>query len=450
MQIKVYKSETDSYKTMNVIGKYMFIGKFVSNDLKKGKIYYRVEPEDEFRIVDDSGEDYLYVDTDFEKIEKTITFYNMNGEIKKEELLNLENISHINGMMSRVYLKDNTIIEGFADFRDSGEQELFLWTWDNLDENTEVLSEDEGEKYKQKFKKIDINDIDNIQTILYLNPRWSGKLTNKFEFSSKCTKNSTIEIPRFLIHENQKNKNEIEEKYYYLTVKYEDYDGYKGYNYISDDYSIEVGDRVLVDRAGNPVIAEVLETEFYNKFEAPFPVEKTKKIIQKVDENFELEDFYVEEELQNKIRFNIDGTKIYFGIENYRKGENNDEDWTNIMLKVNNQYFNYYNNSELMTSAEVERLLKKLEELLQDELKEDENIGFYEPDLEFHLYPKLSLWNTGKYTYIKEGHEIRDIYVELSMNLKDPNGVYTGQKYVLIFDRAEIEVIVKYINEIVK
>jgi len=69
MEIKVYQSETDSYKIMKVIGRYKFIGDFVNSNLKKGKIYYRVEPQNEFRIVDDSGEDYIYVDIDFERIE---------------------------------------------------------------------------------------------------------------------------------------------------------------------------------------------------------------------------------------------------------------------------------------------------------------------------------------------------------------------------------------------
>ena len=39
-----------------------------------------------------------------------------------------------------------------------------------------------------------------------------------------------------------------------------------------------------------------------------------------------------------------------------------------------------------------------MEKLLNDELKEKEEIEFYEPDLEFTLYPKINLWNTGKYT----------------------------------------------------
>jgi len=96
------------------------------------------------------------------------------------------------------------------------------------------------------------------------------------------------------------NMNELQQKedelYYYLLVQYEDYPSYREYNYISDDTSVEVGDRVLVDMAGSLAIAEVLETGFFNRFDAPFPVEKTKRIIKKVDENFDLIDFEFKDE----------------------------------------------------------------------------------------------------------------------------------------------------------
>lgn len=54
------------------------------------------------------------------------------------------------------------------------------------------------------------------------------------------------------------------------------------------------------------------------------------------------------------------------------------------------------------------------------------------------MYLKINLWDTGKYTYIKEGHEIQDIYIELAINLTDKRGEYTGKKYIMIFDRKEI------------
>lgn len=246
-----------------------------------------------------------------------------------------------------------------------------------------------------------------------------------------------------------------DEVYYYLTVKYEDYSGDKEYNYISEDTTIKIGDKVLVDRAGNLAIAEVLETGYFDKYDSPFPVNKTKRIIKKVDYDFKIEDIEFYDEYNgmvptNILKMEIDDTRFEFGIFNYISGKDNDDNWTTIIIKVHNKYFNYLRNAELMTSAEIERLAKKLEELLKDELKEKSEVGFYEPDLEINLYPKINLWDTGKYSYIKEGHEIQDIYMELNINLTDRESAYTGQKYVMIFDRKEIGKIVEYMKKVIK
>lgn len=52
----------------NIIGKYQYLGGENTIDLVVGKIYDRIEPEDESRIVDDSGESYLYVSDNFKLI----------------------------------------------------------------------------------------------------------------------------------------------------------------------------------------------------------------------------------------------------------------------------------------------------------------------------------------------------------------------------------------------
>ena len=38
----------------------------------------------------------------------------------------------------------------------------------------------EKNKYNQTFKKVNIDEIIKVESILYSNPRWGGKLTNKF------------------------------------------------------------------------------------------------------------------------------------------------------------------------------------------------------------------------------------------------------------------------------
>ena len=67
--IKVFQSETNSYIEKKIIGKYKYIRNEDTVSLKQGNIYYRVEPENEFRIVDETNEDYLYIPDDFEKVE---------------------------------------------------------------------------------------------------------------------------------------------------------------------------------------------------------------------------------------------------------------------------------------------------------------------------------------------------------------------------------------------
>ena len=67
--IDVYQSVIDKYVKMPVYGKYKYIGESDELACIKNNIYYRVLPINEFRIVDESGEDYLYEESDFELIE---------------------------------------------------------------------------------------------------------------------------------------------------------------------------------------------------------------------------------------------------------------------------------------------------------------------------------------------------------------------------------------------
>lgn len=87
-------------------------------------------------------------------------------------------------------------------------------------------------------------------------------------------------------------------QYMYLYVRYLDVDTFKQFCYISDDSSIRIGDYVLVDRAGETSLAIVEEIGFYSEAEAPYPVNKTKEIIRRIERS-ELknsEDEYIDDE----------------------------------------------------------------------------------------------------------------------------------------------------------
>lgn len=118
-----------------------------------------------------------------------IIFYKQNGEISDIKELTNDNLERINGMMNRCTLGDESEIVGFSDpFRTCDRNSydgkvhdnIFLWTGDNLDEENHKLIGDGNNKYNQTFKKVIIDEIIKVESILYSNPRWGGKLTNKF------------------------------------------------------------------------------------------------------------------------------------------------------------------------------------------------------------------------------------------------------------------------------
>lgn len=118
-----------------------------------------------------------------------ILFYEQNGKLNKKEILDNDNLQHANGMMTKCTLKDGTIEEGFCDVFKTYEKNfkcnkvkdyIYIWKWENLDEEKHVLVGNEECRYNKTFKKIIIKDIIKVECILYSNPRWEGLLTNKF------------------------------------------------------------------------------------------------------------------------------------------------------------------------------------------------------------------------------------------------------------------------------
>lgn len=127
---------------------------------------------------------------------RKIIFYNNDGTYNHDEELNKENIEHIKGQMSKCHLKDGTEVSGFSDPLRTYEKSkikydgkvhdyIYLWTWDNLDEKTHQLIGRDDERYNTTHKLVYISDIVKIETILYSNPKWGGKLTNKFDTFKK-------------------------------------------------------------------------------------------------------------------------------------------------------------------------------------------------------------------------------------------------------------------------
>ena len=118
-----------------------------------------------------------------------ITYYNLDGTFHSKEILNKENLAEVIGTMIRCTMNNGNTYEGFSSpFRKYGSNEskeknydiLYLWTWDNLDEETHQLIGDEETKFNTTYTPIFIDDIISIDVILFSAPRWGGRLYNHF------------------------------------------------------------------------------------------------------------------------------------------------------------------------------------------------------------------------------------------------------------------------------
>ncbi len=125
---------------------------------------------------------------------RKIYYYQNDGSLKGEEILNENNLGNINGMMVKCHMKNGSVQIGFADpYRTHNQSEytgkvkdiIYLWTWDNIDEATHQLIGNGTDKYSQTFIPVKIAYITQIDAILFSNPRWGGLLTNKFYIDNK-------------------------------------------------------------------------------------------------------------------------------------------------------------------------------------------------------------------------------------------------------------------------
>ncbi len=115
-----------------------------------------------------------------------IIFYKLNGEIEKQEELSIENIKNIGGMKARCTLKDKSEIIGYADTIEVlGNKQILIKTFVNLDEDTHELVGKGTDRYAENVIRIDFNDIEKVEVILYSSPRWGTEITNQFRFYNK-------------------------------------------------------------------------------------------------------------------------------------------------------------------------------------------------------------------------------------------------------------------------
>ncbi len=57
------------------------------------------------------------------------------------------------------------------------------------------------------------------------------------------------------------------------------------------------GNKVIVDRIGKYVVVEVIDTGFFTKYDAPYPIEKTKEIEEFVTEKTDFSNYGINENI---------------------------------------------------------------------------------------------------------------------------------------------------------
>lgn len=127
--------------------------------------------------------------------------------------------------------------------------------------------------FQKNKKQIPYNLFENLE---------NGKIDN-INILDIYTENMKSRIPKL---------EDLDKEYYYVSVVYADsLESYDFYNYLSDDKSVKAGDKVLVNRAGDDVVALVTEARYYLGSEVPFPVSRTKSIIKKIENDEELKKY---------------------------------------------------------------------------------------------------------------------------------------------------------------
>ena len=150
------------------------------------------------------------------------------------------------------------------------------------------------------------------------------------------------------------------------------------------------------------------------------------------------------------LKLNLEDINFHFQINKYRKStrENWDCEWCRVDLTLQSRdWLNYQiHDAETMLATEVEELRDGIDALLRDGLEEPKEITCIEPDFEFQLHPKADVRNNPDVIYVKPGHEIIDIDMDLVLSFWDDDGALTANRMILAFDREDLEKLLCYLR----
>ena len=115
--------------------------------------------------------------------------YDYDGEFDDKGELDVITLERVHGMMVRCTMKDGSERVGYADVYGCQNKEhyngrvhdcIYLWTWTNLNERTHEFEGPAEHQHDQTFEAVEIHEICKLEAIKHSNPRWGGKLTNRF------------------------------------------------------------------------------------------------------------------------------------------------------------------------------------------------------------------------------------------------------------------------------
>lgn len=149
------------------------------------------------------------------------------------------------------------------------------------------------------------------------------------------------------------------------------------------------------------------------------------------------------------MKWRSNGTTFEFKIENYRKRSYGSDNWCDVTLSVNNEYFMYNEKGEFLEYNDVEAILGCLNELLGGTMDSPKELSFMEPNISFVFYPPRLVREVSYWIPIDDIDALTEIYAKLIIELELERG-FSGQYYVIELKLEVLEKLQVYLTEITK
>ncbi len=134
-----------------------------------------------------------------------------------------------------------------------------------------------------------------------------------------------------------------------------------------------------------------------------------------------------------------EGISVQLTIRGYEPScrENWDDQWCKCDFTFRSgDWLNYHKeNDEVFLSCEVEALEGMLSKMLNNQLEEEKELGFIEPDFEFHFYPQQEFTNIG---------------CEWRIYFWDDEGALTCNYLAITLSREDMEALRDYLLHVMK